>query len=251
MPLPCGLHLKWAVLTAQKKKHLLMEKPVALHVAEFDDIMKAFEENGVQIMDGTMWLHHPRTQKMKEFLQDKERFGQLKTVNSCLSLFTDPDFLKNDIRVKPDLNALGALRVILECGASLLWEDGKTATFHCSFLESLTMNITAIGTFGTLHLTDFVIPYQEHEASYIASAKPGFNDLVTGWTPCPSEHSVTTDLPQEVRMVREFAKLVQDIKKNGAKPDKKWPTFSRKTQLVLDAVKASIEKGFEPVEIAN
>ncbi|MBA0595882.1 uncharacterized oxidoreductase At4g09670 [Gossypium raimondii] len=285
MPLPTTLHLKWAVLIAQKKKHLLTEKPVALNVAEFDEIVRACEENGVQIMDGTMWMHHPRTHKMKEFLQDKQRFGQLKTVNSCFTFFTDPDFLKNDIRVKPDLDALGALGdagwygirsilwaadyelpktvtalqgavlneagVILDCGASLQWEDGKKATFHCSFLTSLTMNITAIGTHGTLHLTDFVIPYQEQEASYTASAKPGFNELVTGWEPLPSEHTVTVDLPQEVCMVREFATLVQNIKKKGAKPDMKWPTISRKTQLVLDAVKASIEKGFEPVEIVN
>ncbi|KAK6246518.1 Gfo/Idh/MocA-like oxidoreductase [Theobroma cacao] len=285
LPLPTSLHHKWAVLTAQKKKHLLMEKPLALNVAQFDEILKACEENGVQIMDGTMWVHHPRTYKMKEFLNDKERFGLLKSVNSCFTFFADPDFLKNDIRVKPDLDALGALGdagwygirsvlwaadyelpktvtamqgpvlneagVILACGASLYWEDGKVATFHCSFLSNLTMNLTAIGTFGTLHLTDFIIPYQEHEASYTTSSKPQFNELVTGWVPIPSEHTVTVNLPQEACMVREFASLVENIKKNGAQPDKKWPTISRKTQLVLDAVKASIEKGFEAVEIVS
>ncbi|XVF37268.1 hypothetical protein REPUB_Repub19eG0131700 [Reevesia pubescens] len=67
LPLPTSLHLKWAVLAVQKKKHLLTEKPVALNVAEFDEILKACEENGAQIMDGTMWVHHPRTEKMKEF----------------------------------------------------------------------------------------------------------------------------------------------------------------------------------------
>ncbi|MBA0624195.1 hypothetical protein Godav_009590 [Gossypium davidsonii] len=285
LPLPTSLHLKWAVLTAQKKKHLLTEKPVALSVAEFDQILKACEENGVQIMDGTMWVHNPRTYKMKQFLNDKEKFGQLRTVNSCFTFFADPDFLKNDIRVKPDLDALGALGdagwygirsilwaadyelpktvtvfrnpvlneagVLLECGASLLWADGKIATFHCSFLSNLTMNLTAIGTLGTLHLTDFIIPYQEHQASYTTSTKPGFNELVTGWVQLPSEHTVTVDLPQEACMVREFASLVANIKKNGAQPDKKWPTISRKTQLVLDAVKASMEKGFQPVEIVG
>jgi len=35
------------------------------------------------------------------------------------------------------------------------------------------------------------------------------------------------------------------------KPEKKWPEITRKTQLVLDAVKASIEKGFKPVEIGG
>ncbi|KAK2652610.1 hypothetical protein Ddye_012466 [Dipteronia dyeriana] len=51
LPLPTLLHVKWAVVVMQKKKHLLMEKPVALNVTEIDVIVKACEENGVQFMD--------------------------------------------------------------------------------------------------------------------------------------------------------------------------------------------------------
>ncbi|GJQ91184.1 uncharacterized oxidoreductase-like protein [Tanacetum coccineum] len=32
VPLPTSLHLQWAVLAAEKKKHILLEKPVALNV---------------------------------------------------------------------------------------------------------------------------------------------------------------------------------------------------------------------------
>ncbi|XP_031266491.1 uncharacterized oxidoreductase At4g09670 [Pistacia vera] len=282
LPLPTSLHVKWALKVAQNKKHLLMEKPVAMNVQEFDEIVKACEENGVQLMDGTMWVHHPRTAKMKEFLGDAERFGQLRRIHTCFSFAVDPDFLKNDIRVKPDLDGLGSLGdvgwygirailwaadyelpktvtalpgpvhneagVILSCGASLYWEDEKVATFHCSFLENLTMDITAIGTKGTLHVHDFVIPFHENEASFSAGTKCFFNDLVTAWTPLPSEHTVTADLPQEVCMVREFSRLVGDIK-NGTKLERKWPIISRKTQIILDAVRASIEKDFTPVTV--
>ncbi|KAK2652183.1 hypothetical protein Ddye_012039 [Dipteronia dyeriana] len=80
LPLPVSLHVKWAVVLAQNKKHLLMEKPVALNVAEFDVIVKACEENGVQFMDGTIWVHNLRTAKMHEFLSDSERFGQLRVL---------------------------------------------------------------------------------------------------------------------------------------------------------------------------
>lgn len=80
LPLPTSLHIQWAVLAAQKKKHILLEKPVALNVAEFDKIVEACESNGVQLMDGTMWMHHPRTAKMWEFLSDTHRFGQLRNV---------------------------------------------------------------------------------------------------------------------------------------------------------------------------
>ncbi|QCE08029.1 uncharacterized oxidoreductase At4g09670-like [Vigna unguiculata] len=283
MPLPTSLHLKWAVLAAQNKKHLLLEKPVALDVAQFDHILEACESSGVQFMDNTMWVHNPRTAAMANFLNDAQRFGNLKSVRTCFTSAADSDYLSRNIRVKPDLDALGALGdhgwyciraillaanyelpktavasyepvlnkdgVILECGASLYWEDGKVATFHCSFLANLTMDITAIGTRGTLHVHDFIIPYHEKEASFLAGTETNFDDLVTGWAKQPIKHTINTDLPQEALLVREFARLVAEIKFKNSKPEKKWPTISRKTQLVLDAVKASIQRGFEPVQI--
>ncbi|CAA3011246.1 uncharacterized oxidoreductase At4g09670-like [Olea europaea subsp. europaea] len=283
VPLPTSLHVKWAVLAAQKKKHLILEKPVALNVKELDLILEACESSGVQFMDSTMWMHHPRTASMTEFLSNSELFGDLKSVNSSFTFAAKQDFLENDIRVKPDLDAHGALGdagwycirsilwasdfelpktvlalrgpvfnkagVIISCGASLHWEDGKVATFHCSFLANLTMDVTVVGTNGTLHLHDFVIPFEEKKASFSVATKSGFTDLVTGWEPKPSEHHVTTDLPQEALMVREFSRLVGSIKFDGSKPEIKWPTLSRKTQQVLDAVKLSIERGFEAVEV--
>jgi predicted dehydrogenase len=80
IPLPTALHVTWAVKAAERGKHVLLEKPVAMNVAELDQILEACEVNGVQFMDGTMWIHHPRTKKMKEALSDEQRFGQLKWV---------------------------------------------------------------------------------------------------------------------------------------------------------------------------
>ncbi|KAK7270397.1 hypothetical protein RIF29_23497 [Crotalaria pallida] len=283
MPLPTSLHLKWALLAATKKKHLLLEKPVALDVGEFDEIAEACEYNGLQFMDNTMWVHHPRTTAITHFLTDPHRFGLLKSVNSCFTFAADADYLKNNIRVKPNLDSLGSLGdvgwycitaslltanyelpktviaspepvlnqdgVILECGASLYWEDGKVATFRCSFLANLTMDITAIGTKGNLHVHDFGIPFHEKEASFSAGTQTSFNDLATGWSSQPTKHTVKTHLPQEARLVTEFARLVGEIKYKNSKPEKKWPIISRKTQLVLDAVKTSIQRGCEPVQI--
>ena len=80
VPLPTSLHLHWAVLAAQKKKHLLLEKPVALNVAELDKILEACQSNGLQYMDATMWMHHPRTPKMFQFISDPHQFGRLQSV---------------------------------------------------------------------------------------------------------------------------------------------------------------------------
>ena len=80
-------------------------------------------------------------------------------------------------------------------------------------------------------------------------ASPAVAELAVGWGPPPAERTVATDLPQEALMVREFARLVKDVRDNGGRPEAKWPDITRKTQAVMDAVKASIDKGCEPIEI--
>lgn len=212
-------------------------------------------------------------------------FLLLLQINSLFSFRANEDFLQNDIRVKPDLDALGVLGdagwycirailwavnyelpknvialpdpvknqagVLIACGATLYWADGKMATFHCSFLANLTMDLTVVGTDGTLHVTDFIIPYEEKSGPFSVASRSNFAELHTGWVPQPSKHVVTTDLPQEALMVKEFCRLVQGIRDAGAKPEGKWPAITRKTQVVMDAVKASIDKGFESVDVVS
>ncbi|KAI3819807.1 hypothetical protein L1987_13659 [Smallanthus sonchifolius] len=96
VPVPTSFHVRWAVLAAEKKKHVLLEKPVALNVGELDTILAACESSGIQFMDATMWMHLPRTAQMKQ-------------VHSTFSYVGEGDFLKNDIRVNPTLDSLGAL----------------------------------------------------------------------------------------------------------------------------------------------
>lgn len=202
-----------------------------------------------------------------------------------LSFHANEDFLKNDIRVKPDLDALGALGdlgwycirailwavnyelpksvtalhdplknhagVLLACGAALHWEGGKVATFTCSFLASATMDVTVVGTNGTLHLTDFVIPYEENSAAFSVATKPAIAERGVGWGPQPYQHVISMDLRQEALMVQEFARLVRKIRHTDADPERMWPAITRKTQVVLDAVKKSIDRGCEPVDITG
>ncbi|TVU08585.1 hypothetical protein EJB05_41994 [Eragrostis curvula] len=285
LPLPTSLHVRWAAAAAARGKHVLLEKPAALCAADLDAVLAACDAAGVQFMDATMLMHHPRTAKMREVVHDKDAFGDVKLINSVFTFRANEDFLQNDIRVKPDLDALGALGdigwycirvillavdyelpktvialrdpvknragVLLACGATMYWADGKTATFNCSFLTNLTMDITLVGTNGTLRVTDFNIPYQERSAEFTVASKSNFAELGIGCGPLPSKHVVTNDLPQEALMVQEFARLVQNIRDTGSKPEGKWPAITRKTQVVMDAVKASIDKGSEPVEVVS
>ncbi|XAR62221.1 D-xylose 1-dehydrogenase (NADP(+)) [Bertholletia excelsa] len=302
VPLPTSLHVKWALLVAEKKKHLLLEKPVALSTPEFDQILATCEANGVQFMDGTMWMHHPRTLKMREFLSDPNGFGKLKTIHVTFCRDVGPDILQNNIRVKPHLDALGALSnvgrycirailwavdyrlpttatalrepeidqngAILSCSATFSWGNGTAATFYCSFLltafllfflsfllflsfyfhiiwgwtphflANFTMDITCLGNKGSLCVHDFVIPCEEDTASFYVSSRSRFKELAVGCELAPEEQT-------------EFARLVASIRDGSSELEKKWAVISRKMQLVLDAIKASVDRGFEPVEVVK
>ncbi|KAL6883590.1 hypothetical protein ACP4OV_011004 [Aristida adscensionis] len=286
VPLPTSLHVRWAAAAAARGKHVLLEKPAALCAADLDAILAACDAAGVQFMDATMWMHHPRTAKMRALLDDKDTIGDITVMNSTFSFLGNEDFLQNDIRVKPDLDALGALGdlgwycirailwavdydlpatavahrdpvrnaagVLLGCGATLHWPDGKTtATFTCSFLAGLAMDAAVMGTHGALRVHDFVIPYEEGAAEFSVASGPRFAELSVGWGPAPSKVAVAAELPQEALMVREFARLVRGIRDAGGKPEGRWPAITRKTQVVVDAVRASIERGCQPVEIAS
>ncbi|CAN1129774.1 Uncharacterized oxidoreductase At4g09670 [Linum perenne] len=75
--LDLGKKLDLAV--AERKKLDLGQQ---LDLVELEKILEACERNGVQFMDTTMWLHHTRTKKMKEFISDPKLFGKIGLVIS-------------------------------------------------------------------------------------------------------------------------------------------------------------------------
>ncbi|XVF20491.1 hypothetical protein REPUB_Repub12eG0005000 [Reevesia pubescens] len=285
MPLPTTLHVHWAVMAATKKKHVLIEKPTALDVGQLDTILEACESNGVQFMDGSMWLHHPRTVQIKEMLFDSKLLGDVNYMYSTSTIPASPEFIENDIRVKADLDALGALGdtgwyclgavlwaknyqlptvvtalpdvtknsngVILSCSASIQYREpagAKTdAIIHCSFLSNTSMDLAITGSKGSLNLQDFIIPYRESSASFELTLGAKFVDLHIGWNVKPQKVVVSSELPQEALMVQEFSRLVEGIRTSAFPPDHKWPEISRKTQMLLDAVKKSVDLGCKPV----
>lgn len=81
------------------------------------------------------------------------------------------------------------------------------------------------------------------EASFTTTTKSWFND--------PVKHMVKRELPQEACMVRESPRFVGEIKNNGANPNGFWPSISRKTLLVVDAVRESLDKNYEQINLSG
>ena len=184
IPLPNTLHAEWTRKAAERGKHILCEKPLTPTAAEARALVDFCRAKGVQLMDGFMWPHHPRTHRMRQLLDDGV-IGPVKHVTACFTfpLPMDP----SNIRLRSEMAggslldvgcypvygirwALGAepVRVFassrFEHGVDvevhgLMWlADGRTAAFDCGFTLPFRRWVEVVGTEGVLCVPDLWVP---------------------------------------------------------------------------------------------
>jgi len=107
-PLPNSLHKEWTIKAAERGKHVLCEKPVALNAPEAREMIAACRANGVVFMEAFMYRYSARTQKVVEIL----RSGALGDIRFIHSQFR---FL---------LNRAGDVRRAADLGGGSLYDVG-------------------------------------------------------------------------------------------------------------------------------
>ncbi|NEP43633.1 MAG: Gfo/Idh/MocA family oxidoreductase [Okeania sp. SIO2H7] len=100
---PTALKEEIAVVAAQQKKHVLVDKPFAT-LESLQNITVACRENQVLFMDATHFVHHPRTAAIKQTME--ETIGQVQAMRSA---FYFPLSDRSNIRFNPELEPKGAL----------------------------------------------------------------------------------------------------------------------------------------------
>jgi len=103
-PLPNSLHKEWTIKAAEKGKHILCEKPLALNATECFEMEAATQANGVKLMEAFMYRFHPQTEKVLELMENGV-LGDIKMIRSAFTFrLTNPE----NIRLRQDLGG-GAL----------------------------------------------------------------------------------------------------------------------------------------------
>ncbi|CAE5963082.1 unnamed protein product [Arabidopsis arenosa] len=287
LTMPVTQRGKWAVTSAEKKKHVLVEKPPAQDSTELEKIVEACESNGVQFMDGTIWLHHQRTVKIRDTMFDSGLLGDVRHMYSTMTTPVPEQVLERltkeamglagaigelgwypigaalwamsyqmpiSVRALPSSVSTNSVGTILSCTASLEFGSTATATaiVHCSFLSQLSTDLAISGSKGSIQMNDYVIPYKEDTAWFEYTSGAKFVDMHIGWNVTPEKVTVDcggTAETQEAMMLREFTRLVEGIKRGDLEADRRWAEISKKTQLVVDAVKKSVDIGCEVVHL--
>jgi xylose dehydrogenase (NAD/NADP) len=83
-PMANNEHAEWALKAINVGKHVLIEKPMALTVADIEAIEAAAIKNNVKVMEGFMYRFHPQHARIKEIVES----GLIGDVLSCKASYS-------------------------------------------------------------------------------------------------------------------------------------------------------------------
>jgi predicted dehydrogenase len=96
-PLPNHLHVPWSIRAAEKGKHVLCEKPIALTAQEARELLEARDRTGVQIGEAFMVRTHPQWLKVTEIIASG-RIGELRLIAGHFSYYRrDPGDIRSRV----------------------------------------------------------------------------------------------------------------------------------------------------------
>lgn len=183
IPLPNELHKPWTLQAAAAGKHVLCDKPLALSAVDAEEMVAGCRRCGVQLMEGFMWRHHPRTRQVLELIRSNA-IGSVRLVRCSFSFSVDPA----DWRLDPargggalwDLGCYGVntCRLIgggepqsasafahwspggvdMSLAATLRFAGDVLGQIDCSFEEPYRCSFEVVGTTGMLQVPAAYLP---------------------------------------------------------------------------------------------
>jgi predicted dehydrogenase len=106
-PLPNHLHVPWTTKAAERGKHVLCEKPLALSADEARTLIGVRDRTGVKMQEAFMVRSHPQWLKARALVREG-RIGELRSMLGVFSYFNrDP----NNIRSVPEWGGGGLMDI--------------------------------------------------------------------------------------------------------------------------------------------
>ena len=271
VPLPTGLRKEWVLRAAEAGKHVICEKPCGLNAADVREMISACKKNRVQFMDGVMFMHNPRLNRVRKYLDDGKSIGQIKRLMSNFSFHLAENVYDSNVRLNSVLEPAGCLgdlgwypirfflwamkwklpreirgkilsefnphkkhaAVPMDFSAELIFDDNTSANFYCSFIAQYQNWVHVSGAKGSLVIPDYVHPTSDHEPAFEMNQK----EISVKCCRCRGRHSNSLESAQFTQMIRNFARRVRSGRLNA-----EWPESALKTQMVMDACLESARK---------
>lgn len=135
---PVIYHKEQAIKAARAKKHILIEKPVALSIKEGEEVLKICKQEGILIATGFMMRFHAYHEKMKEIVESKK----LGSVVSCRCQLTCwyPDMPGNWRQQKSTSGGGALMDMGVHCIDIIQYITGGKATKVAAFVDTKTFD---------------------------------------------------------------------------------------------------------------
>ncbi|KAM0261051.1 hypothetical protein ACHAQJ_002490 [Trichoderma viride] len=131
IPLPNGLHHKWAINALKAGKHILIEKPIASNAAEAKEIQDCANETGRIALEAFHWRFHPAAHRVKDIIESG-KYGHLTAAFSQMVI--PPGALAaDDIRFKYALGGGASMDLCYVISSSLYWASSPNDVKGTSF----------------------------------------------------------------------------------------------------------------------
>ncbi|MCC5959366.1 MAG: Gfo/Idh/MocA family oxidoreductase [Rhodobacteraceae bacterium] len=244
IPLPNHLHVEWSVKAARAGKHVLCEKPIALHGSEIDQLIAARDTTGLLIAEAFMVAHHPQWALARD-LMAQGAIGRLEHVDGCFT-YTNRDL--SNIRHSADMGGGGLRDVgVYPCivtrmttgmepdtlradirtqnGVDIfarVWADFAdfTMSFYCGMMQARRQQMVFHGQDGWIALN---APFNG----------PNYGDCRVDW--CDADGRITTqhfnNINQYALMIEAFGRSAQTGSAFACPLE-----MSRGNQVMIDAI---------------
>ena len=161
IPQPNSFHYKWVFKAAQKKKHILCEKPLGCTAQQAKEMFEAALDNGVMLMEAFAYRHSPVIKKAKE-LVDNGVIGKIKMIESYFDY---------------DMHDLNNVRLIKDIGGGVTYDVGS---YNYNFIRYIAgrepVSCYAVGEIGTTSGVDEnVLTVMEFEGGLMGISHAAFN----------------------------------------------------------------------------
>jgi predicted dehydrogenase len=284
IPLPTGLRKEWVLRAAAAGKHVVCEKPCGVSFADVREMTDACRKNRMQFMDGVMFMHNLRLNRIREVLEDGKSVGPVRRISSAFSFLGSGGFSDNNIRVDGRLEPFGSLgdlgwycirftlwalkwqlphtvtgRILSQSGspggrkpaptefsAELFFDDGVSAGFYSSFLAAYQQWVFVSGVDGWVWVPDFVHPFSSREPAFEVNRTEIRVPVDAG-----AQGSTPGSDPAELGHATAQNTIMFHNFANqvfSGKLNEEWPMWALKTQQVLDACYKSAQESGKPVK---
>jgi predicted dehydrogenase len=147
-PLPNDLHVPWSIRAAERGKHVLCEKPIALSAADARQLVAVRDRTGVKMQEAFMVRTHPQWLRTRDLVREG-RIGEVRSIVGVFSYFNDD---AANIRNAPEMGG-GAL---MDIGCYLI----NTSRFVLGREPNRVAGAVSVDpSFGIDRLTSMLLDY--------------------------------------------------------------------------------------------